>query len=404
MMKKMILFAGIYVLILSATACSPKAADFDAEQGVLMDYLPTTTAMPVNDNEQIPLIDIEWPEYVGYQPENKVFPLTSVPHVYKTGVIGPVVFIDERQNPATLPFEPSGYAVIDGIVSPDQEYAHVAYALYSNETGWVLMFIDGTVPLGTDGDYIRLSDEGEDGPWFVNAANTVVSQRGGSLGLYNLEERREVLPCKYDWIEEIDGWLFLAAKDGQGWLFSAKGRELYAFGDVSYGKRTINTRYQQSSGSTYYLNSEKQIFFGFEDSVPRTTVNSIISGIEGDRIEDVQLVDSDYETQMYYLRNNEGKILLSVPYEEGWLMQSGNFVIKRDFLDANSMRADPKAIYSLDGMLLLDNVYGCISEVVGPDGGLFVYTAPNRCVLLYPNGTTVDVPIAPEVELMYWKG
>ncbi|MCL2002394.1 MAG: hypothetical protein FWG72_00115 [Oscillospiraceae bacterium] len=185
------------------------------------------------------LIDIDWPELVPFNPEVKVFPLTGTPAVYKTSVMGPVTFVDERLNPVELPFEPEEYAVLrDG----------GAYALYSEPHGWVLMLADGTVPRRTNGEYITLRDMGEAHAYFIAAGKAVVTARpndghdGWTYGLYDLELRRESVTPQYEtlrialnqsWSQQTDvsySPIFYGIKDGTGYLLGEKGRVLYDMG------------------------------------------------------------------------------------------------------------------------------------------------------------------------------
>jgi len=417
-MKRVFIFV-LFVFLLAGCAASTDINEQDAstldtdEQGMPEQVdgdEQDTPEQPVQIPDQIPFIDIAWPEYPDYRPESKVYPLTSEPHIYKSGVEGPITFIDEQLNPITLPFESLEYATIEGAVNAKSEWRHVAYALnigksiHFTDADWILMHIDGTIPRGTDGEYIRLSDAGDDGPWFYNGAWAVVTYHDG-FGLYNLKERRQVLPNNYEWIQVIDRCMFLALKDGQGWLISADGRELYAFGDVAEMGYFIDTRFHQSASGTHYLNAEKQAFFSFDGFNDYRVIHAITQNIEGEREEEEYVRLVDYDSEGYYLRDGQGTILLSIPSSEGYLVQCGDFILQKYYYDDNDpMRNRAKAVYSLSGKLLLDNVFGFISEVTAPGDGLFVYTSPDHCVLLYPDGSMIDVKAAPKVEFVYWKG
>jgi len=92
---------------------------------------------------------------------------------------------------------------------------------------------------------------------------------------------------------------------------------------------------------------------------------------------------------------------------DGHFMIRGAFVLMGERAPSESgysMRVNPKAVYALDGRLLLDNVYGYIHETLGPNGGLFVYLDERTCVLLSPDGSTTPVPDAPVVELAFTGG
>jgi len=111
-----------------------------------------------------------------------------------------------------------------------------------------------------------------------------------------------------------------------------------------------------------------------------------------------ELIYWDYQLIGYTWQYN-GKTVMSVPSSDGHLWQYGDFVVRTERV-GDSMRNDPRAVYAHDGTLLMDNILGLVTPA--PNGGMFVYTDPNNCVLLYPNGRTIPVPGAPVVELIYW--
>ena len=61
-----------------------------------------------------------------------------------------------------------------------------------------------------------------------------------------------------------------------------------------------------------------------------------------------------------------------------------------------------RAVYSLDGKLLLDDVYGVVDSPM-LNGGIFVYTTPDNCIVLYPDGSTIPVRAAPPVSKYVWE-
>jgi hypothetical protein len=87
---------------------------------------------------------------------------------------------------------------------------------------------------------------------------------------------------------------------------------------------------------------------------------------------------------------------------ESYLATPGSFAV---YTVWNGAEMEMRAVYSVEQKrLLLDNIYGAITEMLLPDGGMFVYTAPDNCVVLYPDGRTVPVPNAPVVERYYFGG
>jgi hypothetical protein len=320
----------------------------------------------------------------------------------------PVTFVDERLDIVELPVEPEGYGIIGGHSSR----AVLGYAL-ADSGRYILMLADGTVPRGEDGQYIGLFDDGHNSSWFPHAGSAVVTLRDGLFGLYNVEERREVLPNEYDLIEIIDDALFLAAKGRdenwvfeKAWLFDDRGRDLYTFGEVEYGYGLVNTRGRQSYGSKYYLNIEQRVFFRYADYSQYDAGQIILRAESSQETKEIfEPVYWDDAIGGRNLRDVDGNILLSVPNEDGWLFQRGSFALLEKWDgEMTGMRSNPYAVYNIDGELLLSNVYGYIWDVLGPNGGMFVYLDPNTCVLLYSDGRTVPVPNAPVVELVYWGG
>jgi hypothetical protein len=92
---------------------------------------------------------------------------------------------------------------------------------------------------------------------------------------------------------------------------------------------------------------------------------------------------------------------MPVTVESGHLWYAGDdFILHSEYID--DFRLEPRAVYSVVGSLLVDNVFGWVRPA--PGGGIFVYTDPHTCVLLYPDGRTVPVPNAPVVERFYFGG
>ncbi len=224
-------------------------------------YTPEPSAMPSvrpSPSEESYVLNTDFvfdiPESINYAPEVKVFPLTSAFWRYTIGMYGAVTFVDEQLNPIKLPFEPTEYAPItDGSNSVTQGYAlgfprdHSEY----DKRYWVLMLADGTVPRGENGEYIFPYCYTNNIDEFTLVGNSIVIYKSISgeyafdnpsdcrFGLYNLEERREVLPCEYeadfpnDWYFWASDAMFYAIKDGQGLLLDSNGKQLHNFGDVS---------------------------------------------------------------------------------------------------------------------------------------------------------------------------
>ena len=103
----------------------------------------------------------------------------------------------------------------------------------------------------------------------------------------------------------------------------------------------------------------------------------------------------------YYLQDADGNILLRVERKQSngeianlWLQ--GDFVILYILASDQAMSASQRAVYSLAGDLLIDGIFG-ITDSPAPGGGIFAYTTPSSCIVLYPDGSTVPVIGAPEV-------
>jgi hypothetical protein len=211
-------------------------------------------------------IDLDWPETDVHGTERSIFPLTNMYRVYATGVTGPVTFVDAHINTITLPFEPTGYAHVGS----------GAYALYQ-AGGWeaILMLPDGTVPRDADGRFIYLYDYYESSFWVVG--NTVITCRMDRhptedwdiylLGLYDMEVRREILPCEY-WIEVVDSRYFYVSGDGRGRLLDEKGNVIYDFGEVPHTEAMVNDQFRQYYLAEYYINTEARIFYKFPVRYP----------------------------------------------------------------------------------------------------------------------------------------
>jgi len=97
------------------------------------------------------------------------------------------------------------------------------------------------------------------------------------------------------------------------------------------------------------------------------------------------------------LKDANGIVVKTVPINSYRVRRVGDFVIEAVLVDEVIWSA-PKAIYSLNGYILMDDIYGYVNEAVLPDGGMFVYTSSDKCVILYPDGRTVPFPNAPFVK------
>jgi hypothetical protein len=118
-------------------------------------------------------------------------------------------------------------------------------------------------------------------------------------------------------------------------------------------------------------------------------------------VKDVDFKEPVYsKNDVYYLQDKNKNILLShnAKNEQGEyekiLSLRGNFVVL-EFRSGEGMY--PRTIYSLDGKLLIDDIYG-ITDSPAPGGGVFVYKTPDNCIVIYPNGDTAPVFAAPAVK------
>ncbi|MDR1691800.1 MAG: hypothetical protein LBR72_00425 [Oscillospiraceae bacterium] len=337
------------------------------------------------------ILDRQPEEREPYVPEVTVFPLVGTPAVYKTHTEGKVTFVDGKLNPVALPFTPEDYSPIvnsDGLL---------AYALRlpenhpeNKDQDWVLMLTDGTLPR-EDGSYLFLEDDGEDSHWFRSIGSAVFTRKSihipprievsedARTGLYDVAERQLVLPYVLEAEEgpSYDGYgFFYARKDGRGLLIDSKGNTLHDFGEVPTPYLAV----------TSYRWEEVLSAAGMSELRPPEEDSGPIQ----------------YENWgRYSLVDPNGK---TVAETDGVMWKFGEFILRSDPADGEMIRVDPKAVYSPDGALLLDNIYGWVSEAIGPGGGLFVYTDPETCVLLMPDGTTTPVPAAPVVTLEYNGG
>lgn len=453
------------------------------------------------------LIDIDWPEEtVEYTPEVKVFPLTGTYGAFKSRVTGEVTFVDENLNLISLPSGTIDYATVN-----NRDGNVIAYALsiefYMDR---ILMLADGAIPTNAEGEYYLLPYTGEDNFWCLG--NTIVTWGvRGSYGLYNLEERREVLPCEYTQLHPAADGIYYANKGGETYLLDCGGNVLYSLGYMPGDLHWNEYSYELDPATqTFWLNTydkpyskiecwgdyvlvtiEPALFISDRDGnvikrydaagyVPANgyyTIagdNLVFMRDDGFYVLDKDLNErhfprdflipmtdmSDFKTPFYYFYSDgeiiwqsydpiEGLYYYHVLSEDGSEREEyiytftgeqaiidrgtlavmydaqGNVLIKHDSSISHSSRLtmfgsyvlqeyfnddpsvwhnEPYAVYALNGTLLLDNVFGYISEVTAPGGGLFVYLDENTCVLLYPDGRTVPVPNAPVVELKYYGG
>ncbi len=392
------------------------------------------------------LIDIDWPENIPPEPaERTIFPLTNTSGVYRTSLDGPVTFVDAELNPVALPFQPDAYAAFDSA------YALQLPGLGSDQNyGWVLMLGDGTVPTDENGRYYELSNVGENGPAFHFAGNAVVTYQtveayelGETIyfGLYDMKERREILPREYysinmaGYLQDYGATLFFAEKNGQHSLLDPSGIVLYNLNGTYYDydlDAKNRVFYRRPDDYAFFLDRWDEYILVFIDDMLHITDTDgqVLFSSEYERYSEV------LHDELYFLREGEwyaldkhfnersasepqedtepvridefGHSVLVAPNGEvvaetdGYIVLLGDFALLFERVDI--MRTDPKTVYTHDGTMLLDNVYGWIDEVLAPGGGLFVYLDPETCVLLMPDGSTTPVPNPPTVEKAYHGG
>ncbi len=400
------------------------------------------------------------PEPLDYTPEVKVFPLDSAWGYYKTHVWGSVSFVDETLSIVSLPFEPVDYAPIgvwlDGIPKAYAIGLPRSHPEYDGRD-WVLMLTDGTVPRGEDGKYVFLPDQTHNEVSFTVTGSAVVTyesvngvyhdaegrqiEENFRYGLFDLDERRDVLPREYemylwDYPFTIEDAMLYGRKDGRGYLLSSKGEVLHDYGEVpdvyldeeeflwnrEYGlfsyegkKYTFidgrfsrvyickdmliachgaqHTIFDRAGQELFRTDSQEEAFAyaGISEPTQRYEENELYRQFtEGGPLY------RDNKTNDTVLLDESGNVLLRT---KDRMQVAGDFVLRYE--PVGDMRSDPKTVYSFDGKVLLDNVYGWINEVLAPGGGLFVYLDPETCVLLMPDGSTNSVPAAPVVEKFY---
>ncbi|MDR1668610.1 MAG: hypothetical protein LBR76_01455, partial [Oscillospiraceae bacterium] len=405
------------------------------------------------------LIDIEWPEALPEAPERTVFPLTNTFGVYQTSMAGTVTFVDAELNAVPLPFEPVAYAVVGS------GYAVVPPAEFPNQPGeWVLMLGDGSLPTDENGRYYPLMNVGEDSATFDVAGHFAVTCQTSDeyemgemtrYGLYDMKERREILPREYTQIQPAgyqEGFgvtMLYTVKDGQWALTDYSGRVLYNMdGDrFAYELDTENRVFYRISQSaqdpydvSYYLNRWGGYILVSLPEAPGRAAELAVADAEGRTLYRrayeqflerggelyIQMggewvaLDKDLneraasdpggpeeetgpvrykDPDRYIFVGENGEIIAET---DGYIWENGGFILLTERVGV--MRTDPKTVYAPDGTLLLDNVYGWIDEVLAPGGGLFVYLDPETCVLLTPGGGTTPVPAAPAVEKVYQGG
>ncbi|MDR0326235.1 MAG: hypothetical protein LBI19_09100 [Oscillospiraceae bacterium] len=186
-------------------------------------------------------IDIDWPEYPEeYTPSFTVFPLVNA-RDWKNHLSGPVVFVNESLKRVALPFEPLGYQLIS---THTDGYKAMAYALKKDTPVfydlYVLMLADGTIPLNADGEYYLLYSLSEYNLFSYLGSSVVVCRAETDdngeqtllFGLYDMEEKRELLPCEYTSLSPYRGAYGATTPSGMGYIIDAKGNVLYSAGIV----------------------------------------------------------------------------------------------------------------------------------------------------------------------------
>lgn len=107
-----------------------------------------------------------------------------------------------------------------------------------------------------------------------------------------------------------------------------------------------------------------------------------------------------FEGGYHYEQGEYGNISLRDEQEKSYgLKFFGNFAFFRVWAGEENFKY---TIFSLDGKLLLKDIYGVVdSPMIGE--GIFVYVTPDNCVVLYPDGKTVPVHVAPVVTQYGWE-
>jgi len=452
------------------------------------------------------LIELDWPEDEEdeFEAEFKVFPLLEYRNAhYWSGITGNTIFLDEQLKSFELPFQPVGWIYIYSNFYDYNNRKPIAYALKIDHGSWehdeigrdystgkyILMLADGTIPRSSNGDYLNILWGRYNSEWIVNNDYAVITYGENGLGIYDIKNQKEILPCVYDSINLVDS-IFYIVNDGYGYLYDKTGKELYSFGELTenefqYGFEEFlnyskgiyalrcNTFNGWSSSYTYFMNFENRLFYKNSEmnliidneynshltawgdyvvfSVNKTEYICVanrngdillrkdgyssyefadgylilnkgygnrtwystdesgniieIDGIEGykfytypqDKPRTFDYNGRRYQYHYYFLSDENGNILLHTDNIGGQLRlsQNGNFIIN-DFWDFGEYTSTHD-IYTPDGKLLIENLYGVVYSIA-PGGGIFVYTTPEDCMILYPDGKTVPIPEAPKVE------
>jgi len=524
-MKKLIIVLFIILILASCEKTNDLIDDIDdidkninsiIDEKINIIDEPTTEKTPTDEitrEEEILshidlsfLIELDWTENEkdDFEAEFKVFPLPDYKYAhYWTGITGDIIFLDEQLKLFELPFQPVGWIYIYSNFYDYNNRKPIAYALKINHGSWendengrnyntgeyILMLADGTIPRGSNGEYLNILWGSYNSEWIVNNGYAVIIYGENGLGIYDIKNQKEILPCIYDSINYVDS-IFYIVNDKHGYLYDRTGKELYSFGKLTeekfqygfeeflnYSKGiyglSCNNFNGWSDSYIYFLNFENRLFYKNSEMNPiidreydfhpkawgdyivfstnkteyiyiadrngdillcskkystyeisgeylifnkgngiETWYSTDESGniIEIDKIYNYDLNNNandysniyDYNGIRYYLdykrlNDENGNILLDTDNIGGQLQLSrnGNFIIN-NFWDYQNQESTHN-IYTLDGKLLIENLYGFVYSTA-PGGGIFVYTTPVDCMILYPNGKTVTIPEAPRVE------
>jgi hypothetical protein len=253
------------------------------------------------------------------------------------------------------------------------------YRIADNASGIERDFVGGAISAW--GDYIIIATEG--------LQSVYVTDRNGNV-LYFGECHRYIVSGEYLVLLTASGFV-LVAKDFNERKFPVE--------------LTPNDMFR--SGSHFHEFDGELVFFlkefWDEELYSVDEAGNVLKVGEFDRF-GTQDGPVYLEDNAWYLRDADGNALLRYPNvneEYGLfvhLWRSGDFVILSVFCEeGGSMSACPRKVYSLAGELLLENIYG-IADSSAPGGGIFVYTTPYNCIVLYPDGGTISVSAAPVVE------
>lgn len=355
---------GIYPVI--SETIDLITAESTAEDNIQIDKIEVTQDCTELSHIDLSfLIELDWTEENEntnkIEIEFKVFPLTDYSKgIYSNSLTGDLIFIDEKINPVKLPFQPVAWNYIYDFDPINQISKPIGYALQEKLTYWdetileyiredyILMLADGTIPLDSDGEYIKLIWGQFEGPvYFINNGSAVVIHKNKKYGIYDLIKQKIILPCEYDSICPVDS-IFYVVSDGYGFLYDKNGNKLYSLGKLTEEQLqnkepfcaydicefNCNTVNGWSAGAEYYLNGTEQLFYKISDNasgIDKGYVNGSLSSWGK------YIVYSTSDMKRVYVTERNGSVLYSG--------ECYNYGVSGEYL----------ALYTTSGFVIVNN-------------------------------------------------